>query len=113
MKLRVFKNVSKNGKVYYSIPATNYKDKNDKITYFVSFVKDCGDPITQTEVSKSGKQYDFADIDVLEMAFGCFNKNPQLSVFKYTQVMGNKEKKWSNEPTINNETIDSDELPFY
>ena len=119
MKLKLFKSTSKNGKLYWSFTGTNYKDKYDKITYYVRFTK-CEEPKPINAVSNNGNSYSYADIDVEEMSFGCFNRTPQLSIFKYTQDetsifdkdTGNIDTSMmgGQTPEINGEQAD---LPFY
>lgn len=116
MKLKVFKSISKNGKPYWSIPAKNYKDENDRITYFVSFAKDVGEPLTSVGTSKTGNTYQYANIDVLEMIFGCFNKNPQLTILKYVNAREeeNEYKFGGQKSSLGKEIgIETDNLPFY
>lgn len=120
MKLRVFKGIGKNGKAYWSISGKNYKDINDKITYFVRFAK-CNEPSAINGVSKNGTTYSYADIDVEEMKFECYNQTPQLSIFKYTQDETSIYNQETNEidtsmmggqtPEIDGE--EQEELPFY
>lgn len=119
MKIRLFKGISKNGKIYWSMTGKNYKDANDKITYFVRFAK-CNDPQPINEISKNGNKYSYADIDVQEMSFECFNHTPQLTIFNYTQDETSVFNQETNEidtsmmggqtPEINGEQAD---LPFY
>ncbi|MBQ0112056.1 MAG: hypothetical protein KBT03_02905 [Bacteroidales bacterium] len=125
MKLRIFRSTSKNGKQYWNIPATNYKNPQDKLTYFVGFSKDAGEPTPNTAIAKSGNNYYYADIDVLEMKFSCFNGSPQLSIFKWVESkepvieqvsMANKmaQSQWVEKPKQDNQVvIESDDLPFY
>lgn len=110
MKIKIFKGVSKAGKEYYYIPATNFKDKNDKLNYYVSFAKDCGVPQFQTGLSKNGSNYYYADVDVLQMYFGCFNGKPQITIAKMANASAKVDNTFYKEdiPT----DIGTDDLPF-
>lgn len=91
MQTKIFKGISKAGKPYWYIPATNYKDKNDKLNYYVSFTKDSGYPTTEKAKSQSGFEYEYAEIDVLQMYFGCFGGKPQITIAKWVAKNNQKQ----------------------
>ena len=123
MKIKLFRGMGKNGKPYWSMTGKNYKDSNDKITYFVRFAK-CEEPTPNTQISKSGTQYQYADLDVEEMSFECYNHTPQLTIFKYSQdetSIFNQDTNeidtsmFGGEKSKSGEYVDvkSEDLPFY
>lgn len=72
MKQKIFNR----GRGWY-IPASNYKDPQDKVYINLYF------PYGQPEYVESDKGYSAIDIDIQEGKFTSYKNNPGLTIFKY------------------------------
>lgn len=123
-KIKIFKQTSKNGKPYWVYSTRAYQHEEDKMTYFVKFVK-CIEPLAKKGYSNN-REYEYADIDVIDFALGNTAKyndniNPLLTIFNYQEIeikekvsnqeeMLNKVEEFKKDNSIN---IEQDKLPFY
>ena len=94
MKQRIFSR----GKGWY-IPCKNYKDENDKTTFYVNFKK--GEE--PRYLPPEGQEWCFLDIDIESARFECFNGKSNMKVWSYT-ITESKDTKTEEQ---NREFIDS------
>lgn len=132
MRIRVFKNLSKTGKPYFTFTTKDKVFQDCKwvsglshLTWYVRFAK-CTEPIFNKQYS-GNREYECADLDVNDCILGNTTEyngkiNPSIVITSYNEVKPAKENtqekfdKFVEDNGFNsNETLDitDDNLPFY